>query len=37
MRVGSLYAAYAAGRSPGPDWPARVVDAWLRQNAATPT
>jgi AcrR family transcriptional regulator len=37
MLVGSLYAAYAAGRSPRPDWPARVVDAWLRQNAATHT
>jgi AcrR family transcriptional regulator len=33
MLVGSLYAAYSAGDPPGPDWPARVVDAWLRSNA----
>jgi AcrR family transcriptional regulator len=34
MLVGSLYASYSAGDPPGPDWPERVVDAWLRSNAA---
>jgi hypothetical protein len=34
MLVGSLFAAYTAGRPPGREWPARVVDAWLRQNGA---
>jgi AcrR family transcriptional regulator len=32
MLVGSLEAASIAGRPPGKDWPARVVDAWLGQN-----
>ena len=35
MFVGSLYAAHSAGDRPGADWPERVVDAWLRSNAAT--
>lgn len=34
MLVGSLHASYMAGKPVGPDWPERVVDAWLRQNAA---
>ena len=33
MLVGSLYAAYVAGRAPRADWPERVVDAWLLANA----
>jgi AcrR family transcriptional regulator len=32
MLVGSLYAAYLAGRTPRADWPRRVVDAWLGAN-----
>jgi AcrR family transcriptional regulator len=32
MLVGSLYAAYAAGRRPGRGWARQVVDAWLRPN-----
>ena len=32
MLVGSLFAAYSAGRPPGREWPQRVVDAWLRAN-----
>jgi AcrR family transcriptional regulator len=32
MLVGSLYATYVAGRAVGPDWPRRVVDAWLDAN-----
>jgi AcrR family transcriptional regulator len=35
MLVGSLHAAAIAGRPPGKDWPTRVVDAWLQQNAQT--
>ncbi|HEX6469737.1 MAG TPA: TetR/AcrR family transcriptional regulator [Streptosporangiaceae bacterium] len=35
MLVGSLYAAYSAGQPPGPDWPARVVESWLRRNTGT--
>jgi AcrR family transcriptional regulator len=34
MLVGSLYAAYSAGRRPGPEWAGQVVDAWLRRNGA---
>jgi AcrR family transcriptional regulator len=34
MMVGSLYASYVAGRPVRTDWPERVVDAWLRANAA---
>jgi hypothetical protein len=30
--IGALYAAYTAGRPPGPDWPRKVVDAWLCAN-----
>jgi AcrR family transcriptional regulator len=33
MLVGSLYAAHMAGKPTARDWPQRVVDAWLRQNA----
>lgn len=36
MLVGSLYAAYMAGRPIARNWPERVVDAWLRQNAGAP-
>jgi AcrR family transcriptional regulator len=36
MLVGSLQAASIAGQRPGKDWPARVVDAWLRENAKRP-
>lgn len=36
MLVGSLYAAYSAGRPVRRDWPERVTDAWLRANAAEP-
>jgi AcrR family transcriptional regulator len=32
MLVGSLYALYTAGNSPGRDWPERVVDGWLDAN-----
>jgi len=34
MFVGSLYAAYMAGAPTRQDWAQRVVDAWLRRNAA---
>jgi AcrR family transcriptional regulator len=34
MFIGSLYAAYMAGEPVGRDWPERIVDAWLRENAA---
>jgi len=34
MLVGSLYASHLAGRTPSGDWPRRVVDAWLKANAA---
>lgn len=34
MLVGSLYASYMAGTTPGPNWPQRVVEAWLAANAA---
>jgi AcrR family transcriptional regulator len=34
MLVGSLHASLMAGKPVGRDWPERVVDAWLRQNAA---
>jgi AcrR family transcriptional regulator len=33
MLVGSLYASYMAGKPSRPDWPERVVDAWLGRNA----
>lgn len=33
MMIGSLYAAYMAGVGIGRDWPERVVDAWLQENA----
>jgi AcrR family transcriptional regulator len=33
MLIGSLYAAYMAGKPTTRDWPERVVDAWLRKNA----
>lgn len=33
MLIGSLYASYMAGKPAKRDWPERVVDAWLRQNA----
>lgn len=36
MLVGSLYAAYSAGKPVRRDWPERVADAWLRANAAEP-
>jgi AcrR family transcriptional regulator len=32
MMIGSLYAAYTAGRPPGREWPRKVVDAWLYTN-----
>jgi AcrR family transcriptional regulator len=32
MMIGALYSAYTAGRPPGPDWPRKVVDAWLCAN-----
>jgi len=32
MFVGSLYAAYMAGKPVPQDWPTRIVDAWMRQN-----
>jgi hypothetical protein len=35
MLVGSLYASYTAGRPVRKNWPERVVDAWLNENAAT--
>jgi AcrR family transcriptional regulator len=34
MMIGALYASYIAGKTPRPDWPRRVVDAWLEANAA---
>lgn len=34
MLIGSLYAAYTAGTPTRRDWPQKVVDAWLDQNAA---
>ena len=37
MLIGSLYASYMAGKPTKRDWPERVVDAWLRQNAPDQT
>jgi AcrR family transcriptional regulator len=34
MLIGSLYASFLAGRTIPPDWPQRVVDAWLDNNRA---
>lgn len=36
MLVGSLYAAYMAGKRTPRNWPEQVVDAWLRQNTTDP-
>lgn len=35
MLVGSLYAAYMSGTPTRADWAERVVDTWLRANAAS--
>jgi AcrR family transcriptional regulator len=34
MLIGSLHAAYIAGMPINRDWPKRVTDEWLRENAA---